>query len=108
MASPHTVPPIFGSIGYSRSHPSRWAGTVVSGARLTVVEDCVVLSPLWPWRQLFRMPVVRIPLSEVEGVFRIAFGIKFRVLGDPTLDGTRFKRKFGGARRLEDLIQLME
>jgi hypothetical protein len=108
MTSPQTVPLIFGSVGYSSSHPSRWAGTLVSGARLKVVEDCVVLTPLWPWRQLFRMPVVRIPLSNVKSVFRITFGIKFSVLDDPTLDGTRFKRKFGGARRLEDLIQLMQ
>jgi hypothetical protein len=109
LTSPHSVPPIFGGMGYSVSHPSRWAGYEAGGmARLTVVQDCVVLSPLWLWRRVARMPVVRIPLSEVESVFRITWGIKFSVPGDPALDGTRFKRWVGGAEGLERLIELMQ
>jgi hypothetical protein len=77
-------------------------------ARLMVVQDCVVLSPLWLWRRLLRMPVVRIPLGEVEGVFRISFGIKFSVPGDPALDSTRFKRWYGGAPRLEEFVQWLQ
>jgi len=77
-------------------------------ARLTVVQDCVVLSPLWPWRRLLRVPVVRIPLSEVESVYRVTWGIKFSVPGDPALDGTRFRRWWGGAESLERLIQLIQ
>jgi len=76
-------------------------------AMLTVVQDCLVLSPLWPWRRLLRMPVVRIPLSEVESVYRVTRGIKFSVAGDPALDGTRFRRWWGGAESLERLIQLI-
>lgn len=77
-------------------------------ARLRVIQDCVVLTPLWPWRQLLRMPVLRIPLSAVEGVSRITFGLKFSVPADAALDGTRFKRWFGEAERLEGLIELLQ
>src|SRR5256885_12619586 len=58
-------------------YPSRWAGVQSAGtARLRVVQDRVVLSPAWPWR-LLRMPELQIPLTEVEGISRITFGIKF-------------------------------
>lgn len=77
-------------------------------ARLTVVQDRVVLSPLWPWRQLLRLPILRIPLSAVERASRITFGIKFNVPGDPALDGTRFRRWYGGGQRLEELVGLMQ
>jgi hypothetical protein len=76
-------------------------------AKLTVVQDCVVLTPLWPWRRLLRMPVLRIPLSTVEGVSRISFGIRFSVPADAALDGTRFKRWYGGRARLQGLIELL-
>ena len=77
-------------------------------ARLTVVQDRVVLSPLWPWRQLLRMPVLRIPLSAVERASRITLGIKFNVPGDPALDGTRFRRWYGGGQKLEELVESMQ
>jgi hypothetical protein len=96
-------------MGYSVSHPSRWAGYEAAGmARLSVVQDCIVLSPLWLWRRVLRMPVVRIALSEVESVDRVTWGIEFSVPGDPALDGTRFKSWLGGAESLERLIQLFQ
>ena len=77
-------------------------------ARLTVVDDCLVLAPLWPWRLLLRMPVMSIPLSAVEGASRIIWGIRFSVPGDAALDGTRFRRWYGGGARLERLIELLK
>jgi hypothetical protein len=77
-------------------------------ARLTISEDCLLLSPLWPWRWLLRMPVLRIPLSTVEGASRITFGIKLSVPGDPALDGTRFKHWLGGRQNFEGLVELLQ
>jgi hypothetical protein len=54
------------------------------------------------------MPVVRIPLDAVAMASRITFGIRFTVPGDPALDGTRFKRWYGGGRRLEELVGLLQ
>jgi hypothetical protein len=54
------------------------------------------------------MPVLRIPLTGIEGVSRITWGIKLSVPGDPALDGTRFKRWLGGTDRLEALIAFLE
>jgi uncharacterized membrane protein YphA (DoxX/SURF4 family) len=71
------------------------------------VQDRVVLSPAWPWR-LLRMPELQIPLTEVEGISRITFGIKFDVPDNPALDGTRFKRWYGGRRKLEALVESMQ
>src|SRR6266851_541882 len=101
---PHSLPSMFGGIGYPPSHPSRWAGYEAWGmARLTVVQDCVVLSPLWPWRRLLRMPI-----SAVEGASRITFGIRFSVPTDAALDGTRFKRWYGGGETLERLVESLQ
>jgi hypothetical protein len=77
-------------------------------ARLSVVDDRVVLAPLWPWWRLLRMPVLRIPLDAVEGVSRITWGIRFSVPADPALDGTRFKRWYGRTEQLEGLIELLK
>jgi hypothetical protein len=90
---------IFGGIGYSPSHPSRWAGYEAFGmARLTVEGDFPVIAPLWPWR-LLRMPILRISLSAIEHADRITFGLRFNVPSDPALDGTRFKRWYGDGQR---------
>src|SRR5215510_4371343 len=83
VTPPRGFQSIFGGVGYSPSHPSRYAGVGSRGtARLTVEGDCIVVSPLWPWRTLLRMPVLRIPLSEVQGVSRITWGIKLSVPGE--------------------------
>ena len=74
---------------------------------MTVVQDCLVLAPLGPWRRFLRMPVLKIPLSAVESVSRITCGIKFSVPGDPALNGTRFKRWQGRGAQLEGLIELL-
>ena len=77
-------------------------------AKLTVEEDCIALTPLWPWRLLLRMPALRIPLSTIEAVSRIRWGIRFDVPGNATLDGTRFRRWLGGDEQLEALIEFLE
>jgi hypothetical protein len=107
--SPHSLASIFGGIGYPASHPGRWAGYSSAGtATLTVEAGCIVLSPLWPWRRLLRMPVLRIPLAAVETVTRITFGIRFAVPGEPELDGARFRRWYGGGRQLQQFVEFLQ
>jgi len=53
------------------------------------------------------MPVVRIPLASVERVSRITFGIRFSMPADAALAGTRFKRWYGQAQKLEAFIQFL-
>lgn len=99
---------VFGSVGYGPGHPSRWAGTGRGGARLTVENDVVIIRPIWFERNIFRRPVVRIPLAEITSARTMTFGIWFVVHDDPGLDGTRFT-PFGGAlSALNPLVGLLE
>jgi hypothetical protein len=99
---------MFGGIGYSDGHPSRWAGVTSGGtAVLALDRDRVVITPLWPWRVLSRMPTLSIPLDKIAAVFEIHGGLQFSVPGDAALDGTRFRRWWGGAERLEELLDLL-
>jgi hypothetical protein len=100
---------IFGGVCYAPGNPSRWAGAQGSGTtRLTVEEDAILLTPLWIWRLVNRLPVVRIPIDKVEAASRTTFGLTFVVPSDPDLDGTRFV-PFGGDRdALRPLVELLE
>jgi hypothetical protein len=100
---------IFGGVGYSPGHPSRWAGVGSGGtSRLTVENESVVIRPFPFWRQVFRLPVVEIPLASIEGLNRIMFGVRFEVPGDPALDGTRFGAWAMDVVSLEPLIELLQ
>jgi hypothetical protein len=77
---------ILGGVGYPPAHASRYAGAQFGMARLTVKNDCIVISPLWFWRRLLRMPVLRIPLTAIQGASRISWGVKFTVPADAELE----------------------
>lgn len=100
---------IFGGVGYAPGHPSRWAGVGSSGtARLTVESESVVIRPYRFWRNVFRLPVVEIPLASIERLSRIFVGVRFEVPGDPALDGTRFRPWAMDVPSLEPLVELLQ
>jgi hypothetical protein len=101
---------IFGGIGYAPGYPSRWAGKSSGGTtRLTVDDHTIVLTPLAFLRKALRLPVVRIPLDEVETASEGPFGwsLRFHTAGDPKLDGMRFYAFGPNSFALRPLIELL-
>lgn len=102
------LPSFLGHHRYSTEFPElRWAGQGgINAARLTFVENEIVITPLSLFRRLLRAPEIRIPIDPVEMVWQIHWGVKFVTPSRPDLDGTCFKANNRAAGR--QLVGLVE